>query len=192
MTVYTDVMIDLETTGTRPDRSAVIEIGAVKFNLKERTASTNVFNRCLKIPRNRHWDESTRAWWYKQKDVLDNILARGEDPKLVMSDFVDWVNPRGGPLRFWAKPTTFDYMFISSYLNDYDQPVGLFDFREATDQRSFLRGVYFPNDIDTSDEPEFVGVAHNAVVDCLNQIKVLFHHVDKMKGQEGEYTVLSA
>lgn len=178
MQPYTDIMVDLETTGTRPDRSAVIEIGAVKFNLAERTVSPNTFNRCLKMPRNRHWDESTRAWWYKQGDVLQNILARGEDPKLVMSDFVDWVNPRQGPLRFWAKPTTFDYMFISSYLNDYDQPVSLFDFREATDMRSFFRGLYHPHPIDTSHEPVFQGVAHNAIIDCLNQIKLVFHHAD--------------
>lgn len=189
--IYSDVMVDIETTGTRPDRSAMIELAAVKFNLKDRQVSPNVFNRALKIPKNRYWDEDTRAWWYKQKDVLDKIIARGEDPAIVMRDFVDWVNPSGGPLRFWAKPTTFDFMFVTSYLNDYNQPTSIFDFREATDLRSFLRGIYYPNPIDISDEPQFQGVAHNGLVDSLNQIKVLFHHVDKMKGMEGEYTVVS-
>jgi hypothetical protein len=183
--IYTDIMVDLETTGTQPNRNAVIEIGAVKFNLHERTVSPNAFNRCLKIPKHRHWDESTKQWWQKQGDVLPSILKRGEDPKQVMTAFVDWVNPAQGPLRFWAKPTTFDYMFISSYLHDFDQPVGLFDFREATDMRSFFRGIYYPDPIDTSDEPEFKGVAHNAIIDCLNQIKLVFHHADKKLKADG-------
>lgn len=193
--IYTDIMVDCETTGTRPDRSAMIELAAVKFNLEDRTVSPSMFNRCMKIPKNRYWDESTREWWGKQPEVLKAILTKGEDPNLVMKDFVDWVQPGRESLRFWAKPTTFDFMFVTSYLNDYNQPTSLFDFREATDMRSFFRGLYYPNPIDTSDEPDFKGVAHNAVVDCLNQIKLVFHHADKVElirpvqHIEGEYEV---
>jgi DNA polymerase III epsilon subunit-like protein len=181
--IYTDCMVDIETTGTRPDRAAIIQIAAVKFNLNERTVSPNTFVRSLKIPPWRSWQEDTREWWGKQPGVLADIMSRAEDPKTVMQDFFDWSVPAYGhkSLKFWARPISFDFPFIASYMNDFDEPM-TFDFREAMDLRSYIRGLYAPSEVDWTTEPEFVGVQHNAYADTLHQIKMLFHFVDKAEG----------
>lgn len=177
--IYKDVMVDIETTGTQPNRSAMIQLAAVKFNLDDFSVSPNMFNRSLTMPAWRSWDEDTRAWWSKMPDVFSSIMANAEDPGIVMRDFADWSIQQGPPLRFWAKPTTFDFMFVTSYLKDFKQPIP-FDFREATDMNSYLRGRYAPNPIDRSDEPKMSGTAHDAIHDTLHQIKVLFHHEQKV------------
>ena len=84
---YPDCMVDLETTGTSFDRTAIIQIAAVRFNFDTGEIDHDMFDRCLWIPQNRHWDEDTRAWWGKQKrEVLQDILFRGEDPRIVLED----------------------------------------------------------------------------------------------------------
>lgn len=179
--IYQDVMVDIETTGTQPNRSAMIQLAAVKFNLEDFTVSPNFFNRSLSIPAWRYWDEDTREWWSKMPDVFSSIMQKAEDPAIVMRDFADWsIQINGPPLRFWAKPTTFDFMFVTSYLKDFKQPIP-FDFREATDMNSYLRGRYAPNPIDRSDEPKMSGTAHDAIHDSLHQIKVLFYHEQKAR-----------
>lgn len=188
---YTDLMVDIETTGTQPNRAAILQIAAVKFNLKTRDVSRTVFNRCLRMAPARAWEDGTRAFWKKQQGTLDSIIQRAEDPSVVMKDFADFcLDNNGVQLKFWAKPTTFDYPFVASYLHDYGQPMP-FSYRDADDLNSFLRGIYFPNDIDRSDEPKLTGVAHDAIYDTLHQIQVLFHHVDKMRGMDVEFTRVS-
>ena len=173
---YTDCMVDLETTGTLPDRAGIIQIAAIKFNLETREVDTEFFDRCLWLPKWRSWDEGTRTWWGQQRpDILRGIMVRQEDPHVVMREFVEWVGERN-QLRFWSKPTHFDFMFLSSYCNDLGV-TNPFDFREATDLRSYMRGLYAPEPLQELSVP-FIGDAHNALYDTLHQIQVLFAHCD--------------
>lgn len=180
--LFPDIMVDVETTGTQPNRSAMIQLAAVRFNLKERTVASDSFVRSMAIPAWRYWDEDTRAWWSKMPEVYRAIVERSELPNLVMKEFADYTIDPAGPMRFWAKPTTFDYPFVTSYLKDFGQPIP-FDFREATDMRSYLRGLYNAMDLDLDESlnPPFVGTQHNAYHDVLHQIKVLFFHTDRIQ-----------
>ena len=168
-------MVDIETTGLSPDESAIIQIAAARFKLAEKTIDPEVFDRCLSIPAKRFWDEGTRVWWGQQKrEVLQDIYRRMEEPSGVTQAFSDWARAKqeGHSLRFWAKPISFDYAFVSSYFRQFDV-YNPFDFREATDLRSYVKGLGR-----SSDYPELVvefkGDAHNALVDTLNQINYLF------------------
>ena len=180
---YYDVMIDVETTGTDSSHSAMIQLAAVKFNLAERKIDTgSMFNRCLRIPPNRFWSEDTRQWWGQQKrSVLDGIYANMEDPHTVMTDFATWsgYSPEQ-PLRFWAKPTSFDFNFVASYFNQYEI-MNPYHFRFATDMNSFIRGMARDSSVPTFKNDEFVGDAHNALHDVINQIDTLFKAVDHYK-----------
>lgn len=177
-----DVMVDLETTGTMPDRHAIIQIAAVQFDLQSgQVFADNMFNRCLLMPPHRSWSESTREWWASQRqDVFFSIMARAEDHKVVMKDFVMWSRPAGS-LRLWAKPSHFEFPFTSSYFHDegYANP---FSYRDANDTNSWLRARYYPDPV--PEVPfEMDGPAHDALFDVLFQIKVLMWHYRNTKGQ---------
>lgn len=172
---FPDHMVDLESTGLNFERNGIIQISAVRFNLAERTISHDFFDRCLALPDNRFWDESTRIWWMKKKDVLMSILGRGEEPSVVLEAFSAWVGPNAS---MWAKPTHFDHVFLKSYFSDANKPHPYF-YRTANDMNSFLRGRYFPAPAPQWEyEMEFHGDKHNAIHDCLHQISVLFKAMD--------------
>lgn len=172
---YFDVMVDIETTGTSPDEAAIIQLAAVKFNLAEGTVdSANMFNRCLAIPPKRFWDEGTRQWWGQQKrEILHDIYARMEEPRTVLQAFADWSGyNHAEPLRFWGKPTHFDYSFIQSYFTQFEI-MNPYHFRFGTDMNSFIRGLACDSSVPTF-KIDFQGDAHNAIFDVLNQIDTVF------------------
>lgn len=170
-----DVMIDIETTGTNPEHGAIIQLAAVKFDFRSGNVDTNFFDRALHIPQGRYWDENTREWWGRQKsEILYSIMRRAEDPKKVIEDFIIWL---GGyspdePIRVWAKPVTFDVMFLQSYFRQFgfENP---WHYRNVIDLNSFLRGRALSSHIPDI-HVEMQGDAHNAIFDVLHQIQVAF------------------
>lgn len=173
---FPDIMIDLETTGLQPSHNAIIQIAAVKFNLEKGTICHDFFDMSLLIPGNRHWQQSTHEWWAKRKDVYHDIMATAQPARDVIEAFLKWLGPQ--QLRFWGKPTHFDYVFLESYIRDTMDRKMPFHYREATDMNSWIRGRYFPGKVpNLYDEVGFEGTAHNAIHDVLNQIKMLFHVV---------------
>jgi hypothetical protein len=178
--LFTDVMVDIETTGTMPDRNAMIQLSAVRFNLAEGTVDPDIFNRCLWIPTHRFWDEGTRRWWMDgKKDILRSIMDRMECPRVVLQDFIQWAGPTNS-LRFWSKPSHFDFNFLSSYCHDLEL-TNPFSFREANDMNTFLRCLYFPERVPSLDIP-FEGEAHDAIWDVFHQIKTLLAHHQAVRG----------
>ena len=179
-TQYFDVMVDIETTGTDPGQNAIIQLAAVRFSLETRELDTaSMFNRCMFIPPRRFWDEGTRSWWGQQKrEILADIYARMEDPKTVLEAFSKWALESGSdqPLRFWGKPTHFDYSFVQNYMNQFEV-YNPFHFRWATDLNSFIRGRAGSSQVE-SFKNDFQGDAHNALFDVINQIDCLFKAYD--------------
>lgn len=182
MSTFTDVMVDLETTGTDPEHCAILQIAAVKFNPKTREVSTDTFDRSLNFAPNRFWEEGGRAFWQKMPDVYKGIVERAEDPALVLRQFSQWVNKDynpDGPIRLWAKPIHFEWGFISSYYKQYGMPMP-FHYRTARDLNSVICGLrtdFEHNSLDK--EVPFEGAEHNALWDVFHQIKILFYALDK-------------
>lgn len=166
---YPDLMVDLETTGTQPEHTNIIQIAAVRFNLETGEVDDNFFDQCLRPLPTRYWDESTRQWWSKMPEVFDGIWRRMRDPMVVMNEFREFA--ADGP-RLWAKPVSFEFPFLSSYFRE----AGLlnpFDFRRAIDLRSFIHGRYFPLPAPNIEkEIPFIGDEHNALFDTLHQVAV--------------------
>jgi len=180
--MFTDIMVDIETTGTDPDNNAMIQLAAVKFNLMTREVSSDTFDKALTFAPQRFWDESTRQWWSKMPEVYKSIVERSENPLYVLQDFSKWVNSdqpvdeTGEGYRFWAKPTTFDWSFISSYYRQYGLPMP-FHYRYARDLNSYMAGLK-SNPQHPNIEIPFTGDEHNALWDCFHQIEQLFHAQD--------------
>lgn len=166
-----DVMVDIETTGTRPDRNSIIQIAAWKFDLGTLQVDPQPFDRCLWPMRHRAWDEGTRSWWRKQGDTLKGIMARAECPRIVLQDFLEWC-PR--PARLWAKPTSFEHPFLESHFHDAEIPYP-FHYGTSVDVRSWIRGLLRRDDItDVEKAVEFVGAEHDARWDTLHQLRIVF------------------
>lgn len=171
---FCDVMVDIETTGTSPDRANILQIAAVRFDPYKKEVDQNFFYKNL-VPRpDRFWDEDTRSWWSEQDPrVWDAVTVNPEKPESVMRAFADWAGYRNAePLRFWAKPTSFDFTFVASYFKDYGI-TNPFHFRNAIDLNSFIRGRANTTQLLDLNIP-FEGDAHNGIFDCLHQIKLAF------------------
>lgn len=181
--LYPDCMVDIETTGTSPGDSAIIQIAAVKFNLAERTVCPDVFDRCLLIAPKRYWDEDTRQWWGKMPNVLAGIQARMEDPKTVLQGFIQFAER--GDRTMWAKPTSFDHSFLSDYFKQFGLQIP-YAYYNAKDLNTFIAGRYFP-EAPTRWEKllPFQGDKHNALHDCFHQIEFLFRAVDDTSTRTG-------
>lgn len=182
--MFNDVMVDIETTGTNYHTNAIIQISAVKFDLKSQEVSPDFFDRCLRVHPGRVWDSSCRAWWQRQGDVLQQIEARAEDPWTVTYDFYqwllkDWPTEREEGLQFWAKPTSFDHAFLTHWFEMFGLSMPC-HYRFARDLNSYMAGLQgHPKHPDIPNEPQFQGDAHNALHDVLHQIRLLFAMEDQ-------------
>lgn len=174
MTQFTDIMVDLESIGTKPAYSGIIQLAAIKFNLETQEVG-GTFDRCPALLPNRFWDEGTRDFWHKIPAVYRSLVARQEDAEQVYVDFSKWVTsgaPQGG-YRFWSKPISFDWSMLASHYEQLGRPMP-FHYRHARDLNTYIaacrdRGA---DHVDLS----FIqgGIAHNALSDCVQQLKMLF------------------
>src|SRR5213592_1550808 len=142
--MLTDIMVDLETTGTDPDHCAIFQIAAVKFDPETKEVSPVIFNRSLTFAPNRFWEEGGRQFWSKMPDIYQKIIETAEPTSRVLTDFYAWCikdqpNIDGG-WRLWAKPITFEWAFLSSYYRQYDIPMP-FHYRYARDLNSYVAGM---------------------------------------------------
>ena len=182
---FPDVMIDIETTGTQPDMTSMIQLSAVKFNLKQRKIDTGAFfDQCLfPLPR-RFWDEGTRGWWMHEERypiLSGKIMPRMRDAKTVLEEFTAWMG--GAPahgVRMWSRGR-FDDQFIASHLRDC-QMQQIFDYRAITDLRTFEFALFYPGSIPSESDlnlPQFQGDKHDGIADCFHQLRRLFAMVDR-------------
>ena len=183
----TDIMVDIETTGLRPDRHAMIQLAAMPFKLSptgEMLIGDTYFDMCLKLPNSRGWLESTRDWWYsKNSHILADIITRGQDPKFVMENFAGFLQQMSGQVKFWCK-RSFDWQFVESYFHDYEVTNPL-RYQNVHEMMSYLKGMSYPAEppkvpVNISKEGSFA--AHNAHYDVLFQIHLLFNTIKHLKG----------
>lgn len=168
-----DVMVDLETTGTDPHNSAIIQIAAARFDYKT-CAVGQSFVVSLHMPETRFWSEDTREWWMGQGEVYDEIVSTAIEPEAGWNAFADWMIMSGGDRanRLWAKPLSFEYPFLQSYGRLFGRPLPI-HYRDCVDLHSFTRGLRGDPGANPIDKQiPFDGDAHNALHDVFHQIKI--------------------
>lgn len=172
-----DYMLDLETTGLNANENGILQIACVRFNRLTKEVDPNWFDQCLTLPTGRYWDEGTRDWWMdRNADVLRTILPRARPYRDVLAEFDAWVRQGSSIMQkaLWCKPTTFDYPFIAAYFRQMGLPMP-FHYREAVDLNSYLLGRGHENRKAFWDTIPSDGPAHNAIEDCLFQIRAVFN-----------------
>lgn len=167
-----DIMVDLETTGTQPEHTNIIQISAVKFDLRAGTVDPNVFDMCLYPTSTRFWDEDTRQWWSTKPELLDKIYSRMVPARFVLEKFAAWVGFIETP-TLWAKPSSFELPFLQSYYKEHELQCP-FHFRNVMDQNTFIKARHYPDAPPAYEKDiEFEGEAHYALDDVFHQLKVV-------------------
>ena len=165
-------MVDVETTGLDTENAAIIQIGAVPFNYDTgEIDKDNMFCMSLTMPKKRFWTGDTQHFWLGQNaEVYHSIMEKAQHYEAVTRAFHAWAIERGDT-RWWSKGF-FDWAIVESYFDmlALDMP---FNFRQAKDMRSFIAGLYGEAEYHDP-EVDKVGDHHNALHDCLTQLRQLF------------------
>jgi hypothetical protein len=166
MKKYSNLMIGLETLGTGVD-SVILSIAAVEFCLQ--TGKTGrCFYREIDLESSMGWgfkiDADTLKWWINQGDEAKKIF--GDTGKVevytALAAFRDFsVNHE----FFWGNSARFDLGILNWAVERMSIDVW-WDFRNERDLRTLV-GL-MPH---IKEAHIFDGVKHNALVDCLNQVK---------------------
>lgn len=176
------VMVDLETLGTSDD-AAILEVGAVCFDLESRTMGPQ-FNAAISLKSNgehyRRIDAETLAWWMGQwrerggvPDLNDAAYAY-EFPR-AMFKFADfWQENAADDAEFWSRGS-FDERIMFHALTQSEGAVP-WKFYKVRDQRSVLdwEGVRMKKN------------SHSALEDAIAQVEALFVAVTMRQAAGGE------
>lgn len=154
MRYFNHFMVDVETTGTRPDLNHVVEIAAIAFDYDTREQHPEPF--IIKLTKqgqpNRVVEASTIEWWKRQAPavrlgVFENFIRqdlRLADQLREMHDWVFRVSDPNKPKIFWAKPVSFDYMFLQGLFKDAQVDFPFPAFWLTNDMRSHCMGLVAP------------------------------------------------
>lgn len=183
---FQHIMCDIETTGVKPDRNHIIQICAVRFNLKTGEYDPNLFEVCLN-PNTASWrsqDPSTMTWWQdpERQPIYDSIIEKSLDSRLAIQAFANWLGKER--LVFWGNRNGFDYMFLQSYFADCGVPFP-FKFWDSKDLLSYTEGLCNGANVPfiKKNSLEFIGQKHNAIDDTLHQLKYLLHVEAEVKAK---------
>ncbi|TXH12821.1 MAG: hypothetical protein E6R03_12270 [Hyphomicrobiaceae bacterium] len=148
---FNHYMVDVETTGTRPDLNHVVEIAAIAFDYDTMEQHPEPFIAQLSRQGQPHRvpDKKTLEWWKGQNPaVLQSVFSQFENPDLCLKtqleNMRDWVFRVGDPMQpkiFWAKPVSFDYMFLQGLFKDAQVDFPFPAFWMTNDMRSHCMGL---------------------------------------------------
>lgn len=166
-----DVMLDLETLGTRPG-CVVLSIGAVAFNQTEilSTFSVNIDARTSQRAGLRI-EADTVMWWMGRDEAARQSVLNGptEELSVALLRFNQWLVPRGTPVRLWSKGPSFDAVILrSAYIAAGMDP--LWDFRNERCVRTILDLAGIDGTRGFREDHE---TRHDAAIDALVQARAV-------------------
>lgn len=167
------LMLDLETTGTRPG-CCILSIGAAGID-----RDGNEVNFYCRINYDKSKaegfedDSATLAWWLKQDTATRNESFGGnEDPQDVVNEFVDFVRKNfdtsAKDFTVWSKGSDFDFPILKAYLDAYDLPCP-WPYYFQRDYRTLQAVFPFIKRAEANIEK------HNAYEDARAQMRGLMH-----------------
>jgi hypothetical protein len=161
-------MVDLETLGTVAD-SVIMSIGAVKFDLDSDAVDDDGFYASVSVDSNlesrRRIQEDTLMWWIKQSADAKQVF---HEPKQTLSSalvgLADWLGD-ASKIQMWSNGADFDLpMLAHAYVS-----LGMEVPWKFWNNRCFRTFKNLPQARLAVFNAE--GVAHNALVDALNQAR---------------------
>ena len=164
-----NLMIDIETLSTSSN-AVILSIAAVKFAFGSNDTETFSVNICPKSSKNFGMivSSDTIDWWKKQKpEALKTFMENQVDICDALDQLNAFIGPDTKDIVFWSNGTNFDFPILQWSYNATGKniPWKYWNIRDT-------RTVYAIFGIDML-KYERVGTYHNAIDDCLTQIKAL-------------------
>lgn len=172
--VYSDIMVDIETLGTKPN-APIISIAAQAFDLRSGTLGSS-FVTHIDIKSNleagRVVDPRTLSWWVDDNsEVFAKWCALKKDPlPIALQRFKIWLLKTIVELRsyqIWGNSNRFDLGILADAYG-YDLP---WHFYAERDVRTL---AMFNEDLKRETKQKFVDAGedlHNPLTDCKIQIE---------------------
>lgn len=136
------IVVDIEADGPVPGQYSMLSLAAVATTPE---AEIGRFYRKLRALPEAVQEPNTMRWWNTEPKAWEEVQTGAEDPSVVISDFVAWVESLDKQLIFVASPIALDYSFVGWYLMRF---VGRNPFSNehnavrTLDIRSFISGKY--------------------------------------------------
>ena len=162
------LMLDLETMGKK-SKSAIVSISAVEFDMKTAKIGKKFYERvdlqsCL--DRGLIVDASTIYWWLMQSEAArKEICKNSNDLPSVLMKLNTFMMCLENDFQMWGNGARFDIGILEDAYVACDIK-GRWNFRTERDVRTL---VSFAPEI--KENLPFSGTEHNAVDDCIHQIK---------------------
>ena len=160
-----DVMLDIETLGTRPE-CVVVTLGAVKFNpYKLDDPGPGIYMRLdadEQLELGREVQDETMLWWLDQaEDVREEALGDGTDRIKLEQMYRELNRFLVGVDSIWCQGPAFDIVILENIYRQMGWPTP-WQFWQIRDSRT-LFGVHGdPREKNKSG-------LHNALEDCVSQ-----------------------
>lgn len=162
-----DYMIDIETLGTRMD-SVIMEVAVVGFNRQTGEIYdkyVSKMNVTEQINNGRRIYADTLMWWIERGDQLRDCLNDKSESVYKVLQAISFII---GPDDYvWSKGPEFDIAMLGHIMDQYNMTVP-WDYRKVRSVRN--------------EEDKFnnykIEVEHNALSDCLDQIKTVIAAYD--------------
>lgn len=169
------LMIDIETLSIK-DNAVIASVAAVFFNPYDgkigKTYNQTICTALSHID-GFETDQATLDWWLKQDQSIQDLTLYGTaKPQEVMLHLKDFIKQNADPknLKVWANSPSFDLVKLRNHFDRYEMTTP-WQYYNERDVRT-LKNLFKDNNI-TGLEPDQSKNEHNALSDCLNQVKMV-------------------
>lgn len=175
-----DIMLDLESLGTRPD-CVILTLGAVRFNPYDITSEPGpgIYMRIdvdEQTALGRNIQDDTLDWWMRQADDVREEAFGLEDRVSLTTMYRELNRFLVGANNIWAQGPVFDIAILENLYRQQGWPTP-WQFWQIRDSRT-LFGVH-----GDPRERNKVGL-HNALEDCVSQargVQQIYHQLNIVK-----------
>lgn len=186
--LFTDLMVDIEAIGPSPN-GVIVQIGALPFNIEtgEMLDIEQGFNVNIKIDDQlslgRIVNESTLRWWFGQsKQAQDTVFGTKHNASLAGTLQALYINVKEwckSDAKIWSHSTYDFVMLMEAYRNVEMRPP--WSYRDSVDIRTITSMYMWKTGKKTVEIGNFAGTQHNALDDCVNQIKYCSKMMEEMR-----------
>lgn len=106
--------VDIETDGKIAPDNSMLSLGAAAFTSDGDLIST--FSANLDLLPGAVADPDTMNWWKQNQEAYNATRTNIQDPKIAMTNFVEWVEKLDGKPVFVGYPAGFDFTFMYYYM----------------------------------------------------------------------------